>query len=505
MKLLTAKQMTELERVAILQYGIDGLLLMENAARSFCDTLEENLWCVSGKTVAIFCGKGNNGGDGFAIGRHLHNRGASVTFFVGCIPDKPDAKKNYDIIMRMGLPVLAMEDVKNSHYDLVIDALFGTGFHGTPKAEAATWINTMNDAGNTIASVDIPSGADASTGAVTGACVKATLTVTFATAKPGHYLYPAKEFCGKVFVTDISIPRQVCDDFEANFFTLDAELANVLPKRTENSHKGSYGKALIYAGSTGMTGACIMAATATLKSGVGMVTAAIPETIQNTVSARFTEIMTMPLPCSNTELTEDAGKMILEKLKTQDVLLAGCGIGITNTAKKTLLDIVSVCQKPMVIDADGINALSGHIHVIQNKAIPPVLTPHPLEFSRISGLSVEYILENRLQVAREFSYTHQVVLVLKGADTIVAHPNGNIYICPQSNSGLAKAGSGDVLAGVITALLAQGASPSDAANLGVYLHSRAGMLAREKNGAYGMSASDVIQALSHVMTELAEW
>ena len=504
MKLLTAKQMTELEQVAITQYGIDGLLLMENAARSFCDTLEKKLWRMSGKTVAIFCGKGNNGGDGFAIGRHLHNLGALVTFFIDCAPDKPDAKKNFDIITRMGLPVLSMENAKGTQYDLVIDALFGTGFHGTPKAEAAEWIKAINSLSDTIASVDIPSGADASTGAVAGVCVKATLTVTFATANPGHYLYPAKDFCGKVLVTDISIPRQSIEDFEATYFTLDSELSKVMPKRTENSHKGSYGKVLMYAGSTGMSGACIMAATAALKSGVGMVTTAIPETIQNAVSARFTEIMTIPLPCLNGELTLDAGDRILEKLEKQDVLLAGCGIGVSGAARKTLLTVVSCCNKPMVIDADGINALSEHIHVIQNKAIPPVLTPHPLEFSRISGLSVEYILENRLQVAREFARTHQVVLVLKGADTLVAHPDGSIFVCTQSNSGLAKAGSGDVLAGVITAMLAQGATPSNAANLGVYLHSRAGMLAREKCGVYGMSASDVIVALSHAITELTE-
>ncbi len=504
MKLVTASQMTELEQIAIEEYGIDGLLLMENAARSFCDILEAETGFTAGKTIVIFCGKGNNGGDGFAIGRHLSNRGANVTVVTDCPPDslKPDAKKNYDILCRMGLPIVPFSELSCQKADIIVDALFGTGFHGAVRGTAKDMIAAINQ-GNMVISVDIPSGACASDGSVGGDCVRADFTVTFALAKPGHILYPAKEFCGKVLITDISIPRHVSDNFPATYYTLDEELRKVLPTRSENSHKGSFGKVLLFAGSPGMSGACIMAATAVLKSGAGMATAAIPDTMVSLFAEHFKEVMTLPLPTASSGLSESAVTLLTKRLAGQDVLLAGCGLGTSEETRKVLLPLLSTCEKPMVIDADGINLLKEHIHIIKNKAVPAIITPHPLEFSRLTGYSVEDIQNNRLAYAQKFAAETGIILVLKGADTLVAHPDGQIYICTQSNSGLAKAGSGDVLAGVIASLLAQGARPEDAANLGVYIHSRAGMIARKEKGAYGMLAGDVLQALPLALEELS--
>lgn len=505
MKLVTARQMTELEQIAIHEYGIDGLLLMENAARSFCDVLEAEWGGVFGKSVAVFCGKGNNGGDGFAIARHLYNRGASVWVVIGFNPAdlKQDAKKNFDIISRMGVPVVPLSEVLDNHFDIAVDALLGTGFHGTVAGEMAEMIKAVNSLSEKVASVDIPSGAACSDGAAGGPCVHADVTITFALPKPGHFLYPAKEFCGKVVTTDISIPKDVIKAFPATTYALDSTVAQSLPTRKENSHKGSFGKVLVFAGSTGMSGAAIMTTTAVLKTGAGMVTAAIPESACGSFASQFPEAMTLPLPTEAGASPGAISAMLEEKLNSQTVLLAGCGLGSDETIQNVLRTVVLRCEKPMVIDADGINALAGHIHVIKNKPVPAIITPHPLEFSRISGHSVDHIQKNRLQVARNFAEENGIILVLKGADTVVAHPDGKAYILTESNSGLAKAGSGDVLAGIIAALAAQGATPETAANLGVYIHSRAGMIARKKLGAYSMMASDVLSAIPEAMCETA--
>jgi len=506
MKLVTARQMTELEQIAIQTYGIDGLLLMENAARGFCDVLESEFGSAFQKNIAVFCGKGNNGGDGFAISRHLYNRGAEVTVVAGFNPKdlKQDAKKNYDILCRMEIPVASLEEIAEKSYDIVIDALLGTGFSGEVRPAMAELIQAINSNNGKVMSVDVPSGADCSNGRVSSCCVRADVTVSFGLLKLGHFLYPAKEYCGKVALTDISLPKNLLSKFPADCFSLDASLASSLPKRKENSHKGSFGKVLVFAGSTGMSGAALMATTAVLKTGAGMVTAAVPDTICDVFATRFPEAMTLPLVTENGALSGSAADIICEKLKSQDVLLAGCGLGTSESAQKALLAVLDTCEKPTVIDADGINALSGHIHKVKNKTVPAVLTPHPLEFSRISGLSVDTIQQNRVQVARNFAKEFGVVLVLKGADTVVAHPDGEVYISPISNSGLAKAGSGDVLAGIIAALLAQGVSPKDGANLGVYIHSLAGIAVRKRLGAYSMTASDVLAALPETLITLAQ-
>ncbi|MBR6728647.1 MAG: NAD(P)H-hydrate dehydratase, partial [Clostridia bacterium] len=438
------------------------------------------------------------------IARHLHNRGAFVTIVAGFLPEelKNDAAKNFDIVTRMGLPVLPLSEVNISRFSLVIDALYGTGFHGEPKEADKALINAMNQMEAPVISVDMPSGAVASDGSVASPCVRADITVTFGAAKLGQFIYPAKEYVGKVRVTDISIPREALAGFPTPYRTLDDALAKKLPPRSDNSHKGSFGKLLLFAGSVGMGGACAMASAAALRTGVGTVTAAIPRPLLETVAQQVPEMMALPLPAEGDALAKTAITPLTERLHKQDVLLAGCGLGSGENTKKTLLTLLAACEKPMVIDADGINLLKGNIHVIKNRPVPVIITPHPMEFSRISGHSMDYIQHNRVPAAIDFAKEYKLVLVLKGADTVVAHPDGRVRICTESNSGLAKAGSGDVLSGIIASLLAQGADAGDAANLGVYIHSLAGMAARKTKGSYGMTATDVIAALPEVMTEL---
>lgn len=504
MKLLTASQMTELEQLAICEYGISSLLLMENAARSFCDVLESELGSLAKKRTVIFCGRGNNGGDGFAIGRHLTNRGAEVTVAADFDPAKlkQDAGTNFDIITRMGIPVVSPAELGSRRFDIAVDALFGTGFHGEAEGAQSEMIHAINHCSDYVAAVDVPSGINCTDGSCSRTCVRADLTVTFGMAKLGQFLYPAKENVGKLAVTDISLPRTLTQSFPTPYHTLDTGLASLLPDRAENSHKGSFGKVLVFAGSPGLCGAGSMAAEAVLRTGAGMVTAALPRSLMEVFSVHCREAMTLPLPTEGEQLAKSAAGMVLEKLKTQEVLLAGCGLGSGEGTKRALLSVVTACDKPLVLDADGINLLKGNINILQNKTTPVILTPHPLEFSRISGHSMEYIRQNRIAAAVDFAEKFKVFLVLKGADTVVAHPDGEVYICPLSNSGLATAGSGDVLSGIIASLLAQGVSAGDAANLGVYLHSRAGWLARQKRGAYGMTAGDLLMALPEAVMEL---
>lgn len=504
MKLVTASQMTELEGRAIEEYGISSLLLMENAARGFCDCLEQETGSVKEKEIAVYCGSGNNGGDGFAIARHLSNRGGMVTVVKGFCEEKlkPDARTNFEIVKKMGLPMVSLCEIIGNRFTIVVDALFGTGFHGVPEGQYAEMIESMNQSGAFVASVDIPSGAGSTDGRVVGVCVRADMTVTFGLAKVGQFLYPAKECVGKLYVTDISIPAQVLQNFDTPYDTLDEELASVLPKREENSHKGTFGKVLAFAGSPGMSGACVLTTLSVLKAGAGMVTAAVPQSIIHVLSEQCREVMTMSLPTDGEQLSAEAEEVLLKKMESQDVLLAGCGLGSSEATKEVLLSVVSQCKKPLVLDADGINLLAGNIHIVKERTAPTVLTPHPLEFSRISGHSMEEIRLNRVAVATNFAQEYGVVLVLKGADTVVAHPDGRVCVCTVSNSGLATAGSGDVLSGIIASLLAQGASAGEAANVGVYLHSRAGLLAREQLGARSMLAGDVLLALPEAMMAL---
>ncbi len=506
MKLVTATQMKELENLAINEYGIDGLLLMENAARSFCDVLEAELGGMAGKTVGVFCGNGNNGGDGFAIARHLANRGATVTVVAGFSPAKltKDAKINFDIITRMGLSVVEADDLSGQAFDVAVDALFGTGFHGEPDERSAKLIDYMNNRADFVAAVDVPSGISASDGTKAAVSVRANLTITFGLAKLGQFLYPAKEQIGDVIVTDISIPKSLAAKFPTPYRSLDGAILEKLPKRSENSHKGSFGKVLVFGGSAGMSGAPAMAAEAVLRTGAGMVTAAVPKNCAETVATFFREMMTFSLPTEGDTLSKTAGERVLEKLRSQDVLVAGCGLGTAEGTKKALLSLVGACEKPMVIDADGINLLKGNINIIKNKKIPVIITPHPMEFSRISGHSMEDVLANKVALSMDFATANGVVLVLKGADTLVATPDGKLYVCDGANSGMATAGSGDVLSGIIGGLLAQSLEPSLAAALGVYIHNLAGKAARKKKGAYGMTATDILAAIPEVLKESSE-
>ncbi len=493
MKLVTVSQMRELERIAIAEYGVPSALLMENAAAGFINALKEEVGSLSGKKIQVVLGKGNNAGDGLAIARMAHNAGAFVTltplFDVSLFSG--DAKTNYEIVKKMGLKATPVEDCLSK--DIVVDAIFGTGFSGEVTGSIKDAICKINESEAYVASVDIPSGVNADTGSVLGVCVEADLCVTFLALKPGHLLFPGKAHSKKLIKTDISVPRQVINETAAGYDVIDHSVLLRLPKRNANSHKGSFGKALAFVGAEGMSGAAVLSTSSILKSGAGMVCAAIPESIAYAFSTELITATTLPIPSETS--AEDATKLLLFKLSSQDVLLAGCGLGTHARTKEILYRLIKTSEKPMVLDADALNLVAENIDILNEKKCDMILTPHVLEFSRLSGLTVQEIKENTLSVAKAFATKYNVTLVLKDAVTVVATKEGALFISTASNSGMATAGSGDVLAGIITALLAQGAKKENAAVLGVYLHLAAGELARREKGEYAMTAEDILAYL----------
>jgi len=500
MKIVTSAQMKELERISVEDFKIPSILLMENAASGFCTALL-NLIDLNKKKICIFCGRGNNGGDGFAIARHLKNMSYNVSCVIGFDEnDAPtlltkDAYTNYCITSNMGIEIIRFEEMSQG-YDIIIDAILGTGLKGSPKKPESDMIKSINESNSLVVSVDIPSGADASNGKIYDVCVCANYTITFCCAKTGHFLCPCKNYAGRIISVPISIPQKILDNFDSGFYALSDDIYSHLPQRREHSHKGDFGKVLAFVGSDNMKGAAILCVSAIFKSGVGMVTVASTENVLNSLVLKIPEAMTLCLD----EKTDE--NLLSDAVSKNDVLLLGCGIGKSAHAQRFTQMLIETSENPMVIDADGINNLSTNINVLYKKKAPVILTPHLAEFSRLIGADKKQVEENKLKEAISFSKKYDTFLVLKSADTIVATPSGKVYICAVSNSGLATAGSGDVLAGIIAGLLAQGASPDIAAAAGVYIHSVSGLRARDNLGARSMTASDIISELGEIFKSI---
>ncbi len=516
MKVVTCNQMREIDRTAIQEIGIPGVVLMENAALKVVGEIKCTLIDVQDKSILIFCGKGNNGGDGFVIARHLFNMGANVLVIL--IGDRSkvqgDAKKNLKIIEKLGLKIVqikndsSLAEIAASLYlcDLIVDAMYGTGIKGVISGIAKDIIELINDSGKYVISVDIPSGINGDDGRICGICIHADKTITFALPKIGLLNYPAANYVGKLKVADISIPDSIILTQNININTIDEkEIKRKLPARVKDSNKGDYGKVFIIAGSTGLTGAAVLAASAALRSGTGLITVGIPKSLNVIMEAKLTEVMSIPL--------EDEGKgvlslkcvsQIIEKLNKTDALVFGPGLS-TNTAILAILtDILKQSDVPIIIDADGINALARNINVLEERKCPVVITPHPAEMSRLTGLSIQKIQENRIKVAQDFAKQWKITVVLKGARTIIACPNGDIFINCTGNAGMATGGMGDVLSGIIASLIGQGMDEENAAVVGVYLHGVAGDVCSEDIGQHGLIPTDVIERLPMVFRQLCD-
>lgn len=513
MKLLYAHEMKEIDRRATSLYGIPSLILMENAGLQTMEVVDEVLGSALGKNVVILAGKGNNGGDGLVVARHLLNAGASVDTFIMGNPGEftPDSRINYDILTRMTSAIypLFQEDQLDKLMlallgaDLIVDAIYGIGFQGSLGELETKVVRMINWTRVPVVAVDIPSGVEADTGKVHGEAVRATHTVTFALPKIGLVMEPGKDYVGTLSVADISIPRPLLEDKELKTNLIGEAMArSFLQPRQPESHKGTYGHAMVIGGSRGMTGAVIMTSAAALRCGAGLVTAALPESLLPVAEAAMVEVMTRALPeTGQTAIALEALPAIENLLGICSVCAIGPGMSQYPEANAIVRFVLEKAGIPVIIDADGLNALAGDIGILKQRQIPVVLTPHPGEMARLTGKSVEEIQTNRIAIARSAALDWGVTLVLKGNKTVVANARGEVYVNITGNPGMATAGSGDVLCGIIAGLIAQGLKPADAACVGVYLHGLSGDAAAHMKGERGIIAGDLINCLPAVLKQ----
>ncbi|MBM3212060.1 NAD(P)H-hydrate dehydratase [Candidatus Poribacteria bacterium] len=513
MKVVTAEEMRNIDQQTIQKIGIPGIVLMENAGIGVVNAIEKKYGL---KKISIFVGKGNNGGDGLVVARHLLNKGYPVKTYIISDPNAftGDALINLKIAQNMNLPLdfvlseLELEKHKENMAgsELLVDAIFGTGLRGPVRGFSASVIEFVNSLAKPIVAIDLPSGLDANTGKVEGSCIKASLTVTMALPKRGLLLYPGASYTGELQVVDISIPGSIIESQGITISLLQASDAiKLLPDRPQDAHKGTFGRAFILAGSVGFTGAAALTSEAALRVGAGLVTLGIPKSLNPIMEVKLTEVMTKPLP--ETEymtLATNAKEEIMKNLENADILAIGPGLS-RNSETASLIQILSKeVQIPKVIDADGLNALSDNRSILKELAPKTILTPHPGEMARLLGSTILQVQSDRIGIAQSFAKENGVVLVLKGAPTVISDPQGNVFVNTTGNPGLASGGTGDVLTGAITGFLAQGLDAFDAAVLGVYVHGLAGDLAEMVYGNAGMLAQDVIHQLPKVIQKLKQ-
>ncbi len=514
MRIVSIEEMRKIDRLAIKGLGIPGVVLMENAGQSVVSAMEDFFEMDSVIRITIVCGKGNNGGDGFVVARYLLNQDISVDVFI--VSDSlssvsQDAKKNLDILMGLGEKPLLIKDTRGlnnlksslNDADLVVDALFGTGFNGKIKGIASRVVKEINESELNIVAVDTPSGIDSNTGAVSGEAVRADLTVTMGLPKTGQLLYPARHYVGELYVADIGFPEQVIEEIQPAGTFVDREvLQRFIPWRSPNLHKGAFGRILIIAGSTGMTGAAVMSGTSALRAGAGLVYLAIPEHLNCIVEGKCTEVITIPVQQTDTgSISLKAYEQIMDEVKKVDVVAIGPGMSHDPETQKLVRKIVKTVDTPLLVDADGINALAGHTGILKKRKKPTIITPHPGEMARLTGKKIGVIESERIAVSQKYAAEWGVVLVLKGVPTIVAERDGSFWLNPHVNSGLATAGSGDVLTGLIIGFLAQKTTPVAAAVSGVYIHSLAGELLRDTKGEHALIAGDLVEAIPQAIVK----
>lgn len=500
--------MRELDRLATEVHGIPGVVLMENAGAQVARILWQEYADLQAHRVAVLCGRGNNGGDGFVIARYLHNRGVAVSVFIIGEPHglRGDAGTHLDMLRRAGVDPEVVPTAESARavgarlagYDLLIDALLGTGLKAEVSGVFQLIIAAMNAAGKPIVSVDIPSGLSADTGMLLGEHVRASLTVTMALPKRGLLLYPAAEHVGRLVVVDIGFPAAVREHATIACHVLEAQtIASQLQDRADDTHKGTYGHVLVVAGGVGKTGAGALASLAAFRSGAGLVSFALPHSLNAAMEAKLTEVMTMPLPEATPGLLgEEAAKRAVEYLEGKSALILGPGLGTHPQTVRCVHEILRQVRLPTVLDADGLNALAIDPESTDHIQAPLVLTPHPGELARLRRTSTAEVQANRLAAAQETARAWKAVVVLKGAHTVIAEPEGTLYINLTGNPGMATAGSGDVLSGMIGALLGQGYMPSVAAQVAVYIHGLAGDLAAADLGQRSLMAGDLVATLA---------
>jgi len=490
MKILKSREMAQIDRITMEEVGIPSLVLMENAARSAFSVLRRKF--PHARKILVLAGRGNNGGDGIALGRMLHLRGYCVDIFLPLGDPKGDAQIQLKILRNLGVSPLEGKPVWE-RYDLVVDALFGTGFEPPLRGDVAVLVEDLNSAPVPVLSIDVPSGLSGDTGRVFSPCVKANVTVTFQFPKICHILYPAAKFCGEVAVEDISIPPRLAQDVKREI--IDPRNLPV-PRRERDTYKTKEGHVLVVGASRGKTGAVILTALAATKTGSGLVSVGVPEDLNDVFESSLVEEMSLPLP-GRGRLSYFAVEEILSLQEKFSVMALGMGMDRYEEGQDVVRDLILSWKKPLLIDADGLNNLAdtGDISFLRDREGLTVLTPHVGEFSRLTGLPPDEIVCNQMDVAAEFSERFGCFLILKSARTVVATPEGRTYVSTRGTQAMAKGGTGDALSGILASLLGRGIPPEEALKLGVYLHGLAGELAEKKTHRESLRARDLIEAI----------
>jgi hydroxyethylthiazole kinase-like uncharacterized protein yjeF len=519
MILVTAAEMQEMDRRTIEAHGIPGLELMENAGRGATDALLDQFAGSIKTGVAIICGKGNNGGDGFVMARYLADRHIDVTVYLlaKAAQVKGDAAANLKRLAGLKIPLIEIPDegsfskIKSdlSRFDLLVDAILGTGLTSDVRGFFKTvidFINDLNRNGTPVFAVDMPSGLNSDTGQPCGTCIRAQGTATFALAKIGHYTYPGADYSGKLKIIDIGIPDAIVNAVGPKQYLLSAEqIRAAFPIRSADTHKGRNGHLLVIAGSTGKTGAAAMTAVSAMRAGAGLVTLGIAESLNPIVETQVLEVMTAPLAeCEYGILADVAIDDIAKLVDGKNCLAIGPGIGQAPATRSLVKKILSRVEAPMIIDADGLNNIAGQTQLLKKSKAPVILTPHPGEMARLIETSPAAVQQNRLACARDFAANCGVHVVLKGAATVIAHPDGSAYINPTGNPGMASGGMGDVLTGVIAGLIAQGFAPKAATHAAVYLHGAAADTLARTVGPIGYLAGEVMNAIPGEIKKIIE-
>ena len=525
-----ASEMRELDRCAIEEYDIPGIILMENAGLGTTLMLERELGPAADTFALILIGPGNNGGDGLVIGRHLHQRGCEPVFIFLVAPEKlqGDAARNVQIVQKLDLPLYILDSEERvqtlpalyqhllsrgkSCY-AIIDALFGTGLTREIKGHVATLIQLINTKawGATIPriAVDIPSGLHADTGRIQGVCLQADHTATYGCAKPGHLLHHGQDFCGRLHILDIGIPPAAIASLSIQQEALTAqgvELSLARIQRGMSSHKGSHGHLLVLAGSIGKTGAAILSVKGALRSGCGLVSLCCPQDLNTIFENQLVEAMTIPLLKSQSMPGIEDLATIEQHLPGKKALVIGPGLGMAEQTARLVLHLYRTAEIPMVIDADALNILAHYKTELKAPSAPRIFTPHPGEMARILGCSVAEIQDDRIEAARSACLLFdqggsQCTVILKGAGTVIVSEDGKAWINTSGNPGMATGGMGDVLSGIIGSLLCQGLCPPEAARTAVYLHGMAGDILLKTNGT-GYTATELADTLPRSIKDL---
>ncbi len=519
MKILTAAQMAEVDRLTTERYRIPSILLMENAGRSVVDELEKACPGLYHQRVLIICGKGNNGGDGFVVARYIALRGGKPEILVLGNPDnlKGDARTNWEIVRAMGLParILSTPSQIGSHLkdkpvpDVVVDALFGTGLTKPIGSDLQSLVKWINRTASTafVAAVDMPSGLFANSSLIPGLAVKAHLTVTFTAPKLALVVPPAMDNAGKVVVAPIGSPSSLLETKDHCWNLIDEfQVRKALPSRPRDSHKGTFGHLFVVAGSRGKSGAALMTGMAALRTGAGLVTLWLPKSLQRHIVGKFPELMTEFVPETKEGTPALRGaKNVLDQLSQAQALVLGPGITTQRSTSELVKDLVRRSPVPLVLDADGINAFTSRPEALGNELGQPVIiTPHPGEMARFCGRSIADVQKNRLEVAQYCAEHYHCFVILKGFQTVVATPTQNIFINSTGNPGMATGGSGDILAGMVGRFAAGWNRRYNGTNLdaladylcaAVFLHGLSGDLAAEEKGMESLIATDLLPQL----------